>query len=420
MTRFRKATAATVTGLLLVFAGLGAMKAQSPAKSAGGDIPTFEYDPTWPKPLPNSWISGNVGALFIDPSDHIWVAQRPNSTTGLAERYGLTGDSECCFPAPPVMEFDTQGNLIQAWGPIHGDKSRTAGGQGSSRPQELLGKQPPLTYPLEAWPVSEHGIYVDRGGNVWIDSQFGPSQLLKLTHDGKKLLLRIGKQEAKSSNDKDNLAGPTGIIVDSKSNEVFVADGYRNRRVVVFDATTGAYKRHWGAYGKPPIDGQAPETAEILADREKGLGAKYAPEIRRQNFDHVHCLVEGNDGLLYVCDRANNRIQIFRKDGTFVKEGFVAPKTLGFGSAMAIGFSPDKDQRFLYVADGPNHKVWILRRDDLTTLGFFGSGGRAGGQFVLAHTLGVDSKGNVYVGETVDGNRVQKFKFMGMRPLNRK
>ena len=401
--RLRVARLTGLIGLIVAVAVLPMGGAQGQERRASGEVPTFRYDPTWPKQLPNNWITGNIGALFVDASDHVWIVQRPSSTTGLAERYGLSGDAECCFPAPPVMEFDTEGNLLQAWGPIHDGTA------------ELLGEQEPPPYPMEAWPTSEHGLFVDHEGNVWVDSQSAPSQLVKLTRDGTKLLLRIGRQEATSSHDTENLAGPTGIVVDPESNEVFVADGYRNRRVIVFDATTGAYKRHWGAYGKPPSDPQAPSTSEVLADRARGLGAKYAPEIRRQQFDHVHCLVEGNDGLLYVCDRANNRIQVFRKDGTFVKEGFVAPNTLGFGSLLAIAFSHDAEQRFMYVADGPNHKVWILQREDLSTVGSFGAGGRGGGQFVLPHAIGVDSQGNVYVGETVDGNRVQKFEFTGLQ-----
>jgi DNA-binding beta-propeller fold protein YncE len=407
-----------IAAILSLASGLVVTRAQT-AKTTPGQVPAFEFDPTWPKlPLPNNWLTGNVGALYVDKQDHIWVAQRPNSTTGLAERYGLTGDSDCCLPAPPVMEFDTQGNLIQAWGPVHGEKGKRVPGQGTTQAQMLLGKQPPLSYPLDEWPTSEHGIFVDHENNVWIDSQSGPSQLLKMSHDGKQLLMRIGKQEGKANSDTTNLAGPTGIYVDPQTNEVFVADGYRNRRVIVFDAKTGAYKRHWGAYGKPPIEGQSPETGEVLADRENGRAAKYAPESRRQQFDHVHCLTAGNDGLLYVCDRANDRIQVFRKDGTYVKEGFVHPEAVGFGSVLGISFSPDKEQRFMYVVD--IHKVWIVRREDMVTVGSFSSGGRNGGQLILGHTISTDSNGNVYVGETVDGNRVQKFKFVGMRPSSTK
>ena len=353
-------------------------------------IPAFEYDPTWPKPLPNNWVTGNIGAMTMDSQNHIWVAQRPGMTTNLSERYGLEGLGECCFPAPPVMEFDPEGNLIQAWGPIHDNQG------------ELLGDQVWGPYPDVAWTEYEHGIFVDDKDTVWVGNQRDPSQLLRFTRDGT-FLMRIGQQEATSSNDPVNLAGPTGIVVDAETNEVFVADGYRNRRVVVFDADTGVYKRHWGAYGKQPPDGP------------QG-GSPADPDGRLEQFATVHCLVMSNDGLLYVCDRANNRIQVFQKDGTFVREAVIATSR-GFGAVHAIGLSPEADQRFLYVGDGANKKVWILRRETLETVGSFGRGGNGGGEFMVVHALAVDAQGNVYVGETRNNNRVQKFRFVGMRPV---
>ena len=366
------------------------------AKSQANEIPVFEYDPTWPKALPNHWLLGNIGAMAIDSKDHIWIAQRPGSTTSLSERYGLTGEGECCVPAPPIMEFDQPGNLEQAWDPIHDAKG------------QLLGKQTWGPFPNVDWPLSEHGIFVDHRGNVWLDGQSPPSQLLKFTRDGK-FLMRIGKEEAKSSNDTLNLAGPTGLVVDPATNEVYVADGYRNRRVIVFDAETGAYKRHWGAYGKRPLDGP------LGGDPIEG---KYDPKVRSQQFATVHCVTQSNDRMVYVCDRVNDRIHVFQMDGTFMQEALVAPQTGGFGSVHALGFSPDRDQRFLYVADGANKKVRILRRSDLKILGSFGRGGRAGGQLLIAHALVVDSKGNIYVGETIDNNRIQRFNFVGMRPIS--
>lgn len=360
-------------------------------QTPGSQVPAFQYDASWPKPLPNNWLPGNIGAMAIDNRDHVWIVQRPGSTTSLSEQYGLTGEGECCFPAPPVMEFDPAGNLVQAWGPIHDAKG------------QLLGKQTWGPVPTVEWPTSEHGIMVDHNGNIWVDNNNAPSQIVKFTKDGK-FLLRIGKQEAASSNDTANFAGPTGMVIDPKRNELFVADGYRNRRVIVLDAETGAYKRHWGAYGKRPPDG--PQGGNPIE-------GKYDPNVRSQQFATVHCIAMSSDGLLYVCDRVNNRIQVFRFDGTFVKEALVAPNTRGFGAVHAIAFSPD--QRFLYVGDGANKKVWILRRDDLRIVGSIGSGGRAGGQFLIVHALAVDSKGNLYVGETVDNNRVQRFTFTGMR-----
>ncbi len=390
MTRWLGATAVVVATVAAVTAGQGGQP------KAGRQMPTFAYDPSWPKELPNKWIVGNIGALWVDGQDHVWIAQRPGGTTNLSERFGLTGESECCFPAPPVIEFDPAGKVVQAWGLIHDAKGQPLGPQVSG------------PYPDGAWPTSEHGITVDHKGHVWVDSSTPPSSLLKLSHDGK-LLLRIGQAQGKTNSDTVNLGGPTSMLVDPQTNEVFVADGYENRRVIVFDADTGAYKRHWGAYGKPPVAEQAPSTAEA---------GKLDPVQRREQFDHVHCLTEDRAGLLYVCDRANNRVQIFRKDGTYVKELLVAPDTRAFGSVMSVAFSPDPKQEFMYVADGANHKVWIYRHDTLELLGAFtGNGpGRGGGQMLVIHTMGVDSKGNLYIGETIPGNRIQRFNYAGLVP----
>ena len=364
-----------------------------PLEEAGEDgIPMFEYDPSWPKPLSNNWMTGSIGAITIDAQNHIWVVQRPSSTTNLSERYGLEGIGECCFPAPPIMEFDTEGNLIQAWGPIHGDEG------------ELLGDQVWGPYPDVVWPLHEHGIFVDHQDTVWVGGSASPSHLMRFTRDGT-FLMRIGEREATSSNDTLNMAGPTGIVVDPESNELFVGDGYRNRRVVVFDAETGTYKRHWGADGELPPDG--PQGGGPVE-------GPYDPAVRSEHFATVHCLMMSADGLVYVCDRVNNRIQVFQKDGTFVQEAVIAASG-GFGAVHAIAFSSEPGQRFLYVGDGANKKVWILRRDTLETVGSFGRGGRGGGEFLVIHALAVDADGNLYVGETINNNRVQKFRFVGMR-----
>ncbi len=387
--RFKRAGCLSVVALLVALGGQYAVTAQNAAKGQG-EIPTFQFDATWPKPLPNNWNTGNIGAMVVDSKDHIWVAHRPATTTSLSENYALTGDGDCCSPAPPILEFDQAGNLVQSWGPIH-DKDG-----------KLIGKQVWGPFPDIAWPLSEHGIFVD-DTYVYVDSQTASSQLLKFTRDGK-FVRRFGKDEAKSSNDPQNLAGPTQMFVDPKSNELYVADGYRNRRIIVFDADTGAYKRHWGAYGHKPPDGPQGGTP---------IEGVYRPGMKSQNFATVHCAIQSKDGLIYVCDRVNDRIQVFKTDGTFVKEGWVGANAKGFGSVHGLGLSPD--QRFLYVADGANKKIWIVRRDDLKVLGSFSSGGRMGGQVMIAHTLAVDSKGNVYVGETIDNDRVQRFKFTGMR-----
>ena len=385
---------AAMLSAMLVMGHLQTAVAADAAKAE--EIPTFKYDPDWPKTLPNGYITGNIGAMYIDKDDHIWVLQRPSMTTSLGERDLLEGKGTCCTPAPPVMEFDLQGNLLNTWGPIHiTDKDKK---------DVLAGKQVSAPYPDGVWPVYEHGIYLDYKNNLWITDSQGGSHVLKMSRDGK-LLLQIGKDMATSSSDKMNLGGPAGVYVDPKSNEVFIADGYKNRRVAVFDADTGKFKRMWGAYGKPPQD---PQVTTPDPDMKK----------RNQQFELLHCIMHSNDDLLYVCDRANSRVQVFKKDGTFVREGFVEPKLLGLGTSFALAFSPDKEQKYLYYGDGSDKKIWILRRSDLKVLGSFGAGGRNGGQFNLIHTMATDSKGNIYVGETIDNNRVQRFLFTGMKPAN--
>ena len=196
-----------------------------------------------------------------------------------------------------------------------------------------------------------------------------------------------------------NFSGaPAGIWVDPEDNEVFIADGYRNRRVVVFDGETGDYLRHWGAYGEPPDDEYQYDYANLDPDRSPP-----------RQFSTVHGLAGSSDGLIYVADRRGNRIQVFDQNGAFQTERIVAPGTLASGSAFVVAFSPDPEQRRLYLADGTNHKVWILRRSDLEIVGEFGRGGRQLGQFLRPHGMSVDSRGNIYVGEASTGRRVQRF-----------
>ncbi len=363
---------------VMLVAGLGSGQAKPKDVSQGNQssgVPVFEVDPAWPKPLPNNWLTGQPSAITVDIHDHIWTVQRPKSLTAdeaaLAQSPPIA--EECCIPAPPVMEFDADGNLLQAWG------------------------GPGIGYD---WPSSEHGIFVDFKDNVWVT---GNHQVLKFTGKGQ-LLLQIGEAgKTGGSNSKTLLGRPANMAVDPMTNEIYVADGYVNHRVVVFDASTGAYKRHWGAYGNKPDD----------ADPGK-YHPDAAPALQFRN--PVHCVEIANDGLVYVCDRGSDRIQVFRKDGTFVKEAFIAKRTLGVrgeGSVWEAGLSPD--QKFLYVADGSNQKVWILVRDSLAIVGSFGRSGRSAGQFHWVHGLAVDSKGNIYTAEVDNAKRVQKFLYKGIR-----
>lgn len=361
--------------------------------AAGPVAPRFEVDPFWPRPLPNHWVLGQTIGVSSDARGHIWIVHRP-ATLEPGEIHATTNPpiSQCCVPAPPVLEFDAAGNLVGHWG---------GPGQGFD------------------WPDSNHGITVDYKGNVWIGANGGgvpppgaplnthDSVLLKFSPTGQ-FLMQIGKPGAsRGSNDVENLRLPAKIFVDPKRNEAYVADGYGNHRVIVFDADTGKYKRHWGAYGGKPSD-------EDLGPYQPGS----APA--RQFRNPVHCAMLSHDDLLYVCDRGNDRIQVFKPDGTFVKEAFIEPKTLGSGSVWDMTFSADPDQRFLYVSDGENRKVHILNRETLEVLTSFGDGGQQPGQFYGVHSIATDAKGNLYTTETYRGQRIQRFVFKGLAPVTKK
>jgi len=371
-------------------------------EAATVQAPRFEVDPMWPKPLPNHWVVGPVIGVSVDARDHVWILHRQESLEA-KEQYASQNPpaSTCCTAAPPVLEFNAQGDLVGSWG-----------GKGTGY----------------AWPTSNHGIDIDHKGNVWIGgngrgqqpvaiahnedrmADAGPvndSMLLKFTQTGK-LLMQVGQpNQSKGSNDIKNLRLPAKSVVDPKTNELYVADGYGNRRVIVFDADTGAYKRHWGAYGSKPDDTQLP-------------AYNPADPIAKQFRTPVHCVALANDGLLYVCDRTNDRIQVFKTDGSFVKEVIIEKNTLGDGSVFDIALSKDPGQKYLYVADGANMKVHIVERESLNVLTNFGDGGRQPGQFYAVHSIATDSKGNLYTTETYRGQRLQKFHFKGLGPVTKK
>ena len=395
---------------IAVLGGLGVVSflldKKSVVQAAGSIAPKFEVDPLWPKPLPNHWIMGQTIGVSVDGQDHIWIIHRAGSLEpGELHASTKPQTAMCCAAAPPVLEFDRDGNLIGSWG-----------GKGNGYD----------------WPDSNHGITVDYKGNVWIggngrgappardgqavldESQvgntvqnFADNQVLKFTQTGK-FLLQIGKpKSSKGSNDIANLRLPAKTFVDPKTNELYVADGYGNHRVIVFDAETGQYKRHWGAYGHKPDD--------------VDLG-RYDPNAPppQQFRNPVHCAELSNDNMLYVCDRVNDRIQVFRPDGTFLKEMFIEKQTLGSGTAWDIAFSRDSQQKYIYMADGENDRVHIIDRQSLELLTSFGEGGRQPGEFYGVHSIATDSKGNIYTTETYRGQRVQKFVYKGLGPVTAK
>jgi len=385
-TTFLFAAAAVAT----VFLAAGRPAAEPFDSTQGGqakpasNAPAFKVDPNWPQEMPNHWIMGAVTGVFVDSKQHVWVAHLPETLTEeeLYEEPWKVGAgveagkpkpvqlATCCKAAPPILEFDAQGKLVQGWG------------QGSFTD-------------FSDWPREPHGIFVDHQDNVWVGS-FNRHRVMKFTRDGK-LLLTLGEYEKTGgSADTHLLGGPSGIWVDPKSNEVFISDGYRNRRVIVFDIT-GKYLRHWGAYGKVPDDTEKFDPKSMMS------GAL------PNQFSTPHGITGSNDGKIYVADRRGNRVQVFDHQGKFLAEKVIAPATLSSGSAFVPVLSADPQQQWLYVADGTNHKVWILRRSDLEIVGDFGRGGRQLGQFLRPHGMSIDNQGNLYVGEASTGRRVQRF-----------
>jgi hypothetical protein len=366
------ALAAAIVGL-----GVGQAVLQNKAEAQRSTVqaPMFEVDPLWPKPF-NGLLGMTIG-LWVDEQDHVWIIHRSSATLHRNEK-GAELDppiAECCRGAKPVLAFDPEGNLVRSWG---------GPGQGYE------------------WPQSNHGIHIDHKGNVWIGGNGAKdAHILKFTKDGKFLLQVGGLGKNAGSNDLENFGRVAKIWVDPKTNEAYVADGYTNKRIAVLDADTGKMKRYWGAYGNKPDDTKL---------------APYDPKAppAQQFGNPVHCVERTNDGLVYVCDRPNNRIQVFNPDGKFVKEGFFAKHTLGSGSAWDIAFSRDPQQRFIIMADGQNNRVRIILRETLEEITAFGDGGRQPGQFYGVHNVHTDSKGNLYTAETWEGKRLQKFVYKGV------
>ncbi len=358
------------------------------ASAAATPPPIYVVDPAWPQQLPHDWLMGQVAGLATDSHDHLWVLQRPRSLT--PDELGATQNpprSLCCTAAPAVLEFDEKGKLLSAWG-----------GPGY----------------VADWPKTEHAIWVDRADHVWIGgSGGGDRQVLKFSAQGD-LLMEIGHPSDAPADNRDTtvLGQPAGIQVDDAAHEVYVADGYLNSRVVIFDSDSGHFKRGWGAYGVP-----LSQIAASSPPPEPGSGTPAQPTpdydpsrpLERQFRTPVHCARLSNDGFVYVCDRRNDRIQVFTKAGHYLKEFRVHPATLGNGSVWTIEFSHDTAQKYLLVADGEDNVIWILDRGDGAVVSSFGHNGRSAGQFHWVHQTAMDSKGNLYTGEVDTGKRIQKF-----------
>ena len=369
------AVAGVAIGLVRLDVKIAAQTTSSTARSTP-EVPKFQVDPAWPK-IPNNWQFGQVASVSVDAQDHVWVLQRP----------GTLGPDEKSRAAPPVIEFDAAGNFVQAWG---------GPGQGYE------------------WPNSEHGIYVDPKGFVWVGGNGAKDHhVLKFTKAGK-FVMQIGRAgQSKGNADTENLNQPADTFVYAKTNELFVADGYGNRRVAVFDADTGKFKRMWGAFGNIPTD--APPNPALPDADEKG-----APQFVQP----VHATRVSHDGLVYVSDRGGKRVQVFTLDGKYISQVFIgrdckAPECGNGTTAASTAFSTDPGQRFLYVGNRSQAKVMVLDRKTLNVLDAFGRWGSAPGEFGTLHHMAADSKGNLYVTEVTplrpENRRIQKFMLVSPR-----
>jgi len=446
---------------LIIAAWSGSVLAQSTARAA--QAPRLDVDPLWPQPFPveKHWALGSVTGITVDSRDHIWVTHRGVDSLQTNEK-GPTltpWAAECCYAAPQVLEFDASGKLLDGWGgpgdgyqwpqnpsgiavdskgnvwiaaagvqAAAGARGRGAAPAAAPATTDTGNAVPAVPGAAAAAGRGARGAAAGapaagaargaapntaapaaapaRGARGAAAAVPGDAHVLKFTAGGS-FRLQIGTPgQSEGPDSKTTLSRPSALAIDEAANELYVADT-GNRRIVVFDATTGVYKRHWFGSGEN-VAGAAPAAYDPAA-----------PPAR--SFRDVTCVKIAPDGLVYVCDRSSDRIQVFQKTGAFMKEMVVAKDTRAEGSVWDLAFSNDAQARFLYVADGLNKTVWILQRDTLTPVSRFGDGGRYPGLFYAVDSVAVDSRGNVYTGEGLEGKRVQKWINKGMgapRPLN--
>jgi len=358
--------------LLALALGLSAIPPAAQAGTAPVKAPTFRYDTDWLK-LPAQWVLGDVSAVAVDRADNVWVLHRPRTVAADQRRRA----------APPVLEFDHDGRFMRGWG-----------GPGDGYD----------------WPFNEHSLFVDGHDHVWLTGNSRAAgakddSVLEFAADGT-FIRQIGKPNAsKGDLDTANLGAPADLYVDDARHELYVADGYANRRVIVFDSDTGAFRRMWGAFGAPPPSTPPGPPPPALRPEgtpdQSGDGAK--------TFGSVHGVKLARDGMLYVSDRDSQRVQVFDRTGRYLRQVFVHRNAPSRQTASGLGLSADRAQRWLYVLDFDNGEMEIFDRKSLTPVGDIGGPkpGTAPGQFLGPHLMAVDSRGTLYVAE-VQGRRVQR------------
>ncbi|MDF0544382.1 hypothetical protein PX699_18685 [Sphingobium sp. H39-3-25] len=391
--------------MIALLAASSSGEAQSPAKARtpalasvytevlapkGTPLPRFKVDAAWPT-LPDDMMLGQVSGVAVDRDDDVWIIHRPHSLSptdnGLAQTPPI---AKCCRPAPTVVRFSREGAYLAGWG----------------TPQTG-----PVIDGVSQWPKSGHGIYVDAAKTVWFGGNGdGDHAVLNFTADGK-FIRSFGKRETTGGNlDKALLGNPSDVF--HEDGEVLVSDGYVNKRVIGFDDRTGAFKRYWGAYGSEPSGA----SRDGHFDQSQASTGAAADPASRSFGDIVHCIVKTKGNDYYVCDRRNNRAQLYRKDAkgkmTFVRDIVIAPETGGTRTVTDIALSPD--EKYLYVADMMNGRIWILLRETDQVLGAIGRNGRYAGEFTWLHSIATDSHGNLYATEVNTGRRVQKFVMTGI------
>lgn len=372
------------TGALVALAGAMALTTTAPAMAqADPKPPAYKYDPTWPKQLPNKWIFTGITGVTVDSHGNVWMLQRSEGgpdNNYYAEAKPPIGD--CCVHAPSVIAFNPAGDVIHAWG-----------GTGY----------------VPGWPLQEHTILVDSKDNVWVGGNAAGDVFLQFTKEGK-LIKEWGKRGplfeglavkmTMNNQQTDHLMrGTASAVLDEPNKELILADGYLNKRILVYDLETAQFKRGWGAYGKK------------LADLTNVWAPPRKPnEPPRPDFSpSIHCVITSNEGLIYACDRNGNRVQVFKKDGTFVKEYIIKPETLANGSVAGLAFSADPKQTWMFVTDMIDATIWIVNRESGKIAGQIGQKGPQGGNFGQPHVSAGDKNGNIYVGEIGGWPRLQKF-----------